>query len=436
MHEKSEGHNVAVTTAAYENRPVTTQLSSAVSTQQAENRASLFKIIGGEMFLARQGLAFRGHEHHQGNLDQLLKYKAEDDQSFTRWLSAKRGVHTSWDCQNERINLMSSSIIRTIADEIRSLPVLQYSIIMDGTRDISGVEQEALCLRYVDTDLLVHEDFIGLYEITSTTGENLARIILDVLLRLNLPISGLRGQAYDGASNMAGKYSGAQAVIQRAQPLAPDIHCGAHCVHLITQQACSASSVVRNALDWIHDLGTFFGQSGKLKDKFKAIVAAEGEGPALSIRPLCPTRWTVRSPAIRAVLSQYGMVLNALDEMAASNSESASRAEGLRVRLQQGNVVLGLLLALDVISELEVLHASLQKNTQTVEGMLSAVSLVQESLKSKRNTEHFEAVCKEAGDMCDNLSLETIVPPRTHRLRDILGRLLHTHLDQLWIFTE
>ncbi len=50
MHEKSEGHKVAVTTVAYENRPVTTQLSSAVSTQQAENRASLLKIIGGEMF--------------------------------------------------------------------------------------------------------------------------------------------------------------------------------------------------------------------------------------------------------------------------------------------------------------------------------------------------------------------------------------------------
>ncbi len=63
------------------------------------------------------------------------------------------------------------------------------------------------------------------------------------------------------------------------------------------------------------------------------------------------------------------MVLNALDEIAAINSESASRAEGLRVRLQQGNVVLGLLLALDVISEQEVLHASLQKNTQTVEGI-------------------------------------------------------------------
>lgn len=88
---------------------------------------------------------------------------------------------------------------------------------------------------------------------------------------------------------------------------------------------------MQNALDWIHDLGTFSGQSGKLKDKFKAIVAAKGEGPSLSIKPLCPTRWSVRSPAISAVLSQYGMFLNALYEMAASNAESASRAEGLCV---------------------------------------------------------------------------------------------------------
>jgi len=44
---------------------------------------------------------------------------------------------------------------------------------------------------------MVHKDFIGMYETTSTTGENLARIILAVLLRLNLPISGLRGQAYE-----------------------------------------------------------------------------------------------------------------------------------------------------------------------------------------------------------------------------------------------
>ena len=140
---------------------------------------------------------------------------------------------------------------------------------------------------------------------------------------------------------------------------------------------------------WIHDLGTFLGRSGKLKDKFKAIVAAEGEGPALSIRPLCPTRWTVHLLSVLFSANMGTKVLSALEEMAANHSESASRAEGLHVRLQQGNVVLGPLLALDVISELEVLNKSLQKKTQTMEGMLSAVSLVQDSLKSKRNTKHF-----------------------------------------------
>lgn len=68
-----------------------------------------------------------------------------------------------------------------------------------------------------------------------------------------------------------------------------------------------------------------------------------------------------------------------------------------------------------MISELEVLNTSLQKNIETMEGMLSAVSLVHDSLKSKRNTEHFEVSFKEAENKCDNLSLGPIVPPRTHR---------------------
>ena len=49
-----------------------------------------------------------------------------------------------------------------------------------------------------------------------------------------------------------------------------------------------------------------------------------------------------------------------------------------------------------------------------MEGMLSAVALVQDSLESKRNTEHFEAVFKEAEDRCGNLPLEPIVPPHIH----------------------
>jgi hypothetical protein len=250
-HEKSECHKTAITTYLHEGKSVQCQLSSVTAQQQEEARACLLKIIGGLQILARQGLAMRGHDSGEGNFDQLLKYKAEDDPCLSKWLTRKK-TYVSAPIQNELLQLFSCSIIREIADAITALPHLQYSVMMDDTRDVSGKEQEAFCLRYVDHDLIVHEEFIGLYEVSSTTGENLARVVLDVLQRLNLPISGLRGQAYDGAANMAGKYNGAQAIIKQQQPLAHYVHCTAHCVNLITRQACTATHFVRNALDWVN----------------------------------------------------------------------------------------------------------------------------------------------------------------------------------------
>lgn len=193
--------------------------------------------------------------------------------------------------------------MRGIASTIWSLPVVQFSIIMDGTQDIQGKEQVSVCLRYVENDLIPQEEFVGLYEMPGTTGEQMAMVALDVLLRLHLPISGLRGQTYDGAANMSGRFSGAQAVLKKKQPLALYVHCGAHCVNVITQCACSASPLLRDALQWVHELGTLSNQSGK----FKGILATQplSEGHTRTVKLLCPTRWTVRGQAVHIVLSQY-----------------------------------------------------------------------------------------------------------------------------------
>lgn len=152
---------------------------------------------------------------------------------------------------------MANTIIQGISAEIRS--VVQFSVIVDGTQDISGDEQESVCLRYVDHDLFVYEEFVGLYKVSETTGHGIAKVIFDVLLRLNLPMSGLRGQIYDGASNMAGRFTGTQAILRKQQPLALDVHCGAHCVNLITQAGCMSSPLIRDCLSWVHQLGILFG---------------------------------------------------------------------------------------------------------------------------------------------------------------------------------
>ena len=47
----------------------------------------------------------------------------------------------------------------------------------------------------------------------------MSSLILNCLNEHNLPIENLRGQTYDGASNMARKYKGVETLIQKQQPL-------------------------------------------------------------------------------------------------------------------------------------------------------------------------------------------------------------------------
>lgn len=173
---------------------------------------------------------------------------------------------------------------------------------------------------------------------------------------------------------MSGKYAGAQAFLRQ---LALLVHCGSHCVHLITQATCAASSVVHDALQWVHELGHPFGLSGKFKTIFCNIATSE-HGLVTTLRPLCRTRWTVSIPSVHSFLKQYDSVLRSLEEMASTaGSESATKTTGLLDSFQNGKTVLGLQLALKVLEEMECLNKSIQKQNGTVSDMCTAVDCVQ-----------------------------------------------------------
>lgn len=253
---------------------------------------------------------------------------------------------------------------------------------MDGTQDISGQEQESICLHYVDNDLKPHEEFTGLYSVSETTGKGLARVVKDVLLRLNLPLHGLRGQTYDGAAYMSGSMD-RQALIKQEQPLALYVHCGAHCTNVVAQKACLASVLIRDSLDWVNQLGVLLSQSGKFKAMHAATAHVENPSPFTAMKPLCPTKWTVRSKAITAVLSQYESVLASLKDMACGASSTASTANGLLGQFSKGKTVLSLILASPVIYELECPNISFQKRTENIAGMRAAVEVVRTHSKAK-----------------------------------------------------
>ena len=57
----------------------------------------------------------------------------------------------------------------------------------------------------------------------------------DMLARYGLSMKGIRGQGYDGASNMSGEFNGLRALILKENVSAFYIHCFAHQLQLVVE---------------------------------------------------------------------------------------------------------------------------------------------------------------------------------------------------------
>ena len=87
----------------------------------------------------------------------------------------------------------------------------------DEYTDVANKEQLSFCLRWIDENLCAREDFLGYYELPNIKSDTIVAVIRDCLIRFELPIQNLRGQTYDGASNMMGKRSGVAQQILKDQ---------------------------------------------------------------------------------------------------------------------------------------------------------------------------------------------------------------------------
>ena len=147
-----------------------------------------------------------------GNLQQLLRMKAEEDPDLAEWLKRKEDVYTSPDIQNEVIKVMGLQVLRHIAAELQDSPF--QTLMADETTDSSNQEQVTSTVRRVTEELEVHEEFLGLYHAASVDAATLNAATKEFLIRMNLSFQKLRGQCYDSASAMSSSKSGVAKLIQ------------------------------------------------------------------------------------------------------------------------------------------------------------------------------------------------------------------------------
>ena len=261
--------------------------------------SSLLKIV---LLCGKQGIAFRGHhddcfnwedteyEHsNPGNFIELVCFRAETDNILSEHLknSPRNARYTSKTIQNELIEVVGKYICNEIIAEVKKSKY--YTVIVDEVTDISNKEQLSICLRYVYYGT-VKEVFIAFVSVERITGKNIAAAILNWIQTVGLSPSDMRGQCYDGASNMSGARSGCSAVIQQQAPKAAYFHCAAHRLNLAVVSACKIQGFM-NVEAYIGEIARFFAFSPKRQRLFdKTMDKFLPKAKARKLKDACRTR--------------------------------------------------------------------------------------------------------------------------------------------------
>ncbi|KAG6639849.1 hypothetical protein CIPAW_10G130700 [Carya illinoinensis] len=107
--------------------------------------------------------------------------------------------YTSLKIQKEILHIFADKVRNVIREEIGDV---KFCILIGEAWDESKKEQMAIILRFVDNDGFIREPFFHIVHVKDTMALTLKNEIYVLLSRYDLQIENIRGQGYDGESNM------------------------------------------------------------------------------------------------------------------------------------------------------------------------------------------------------------------------------------------
>ena len=142
-----------------------------------------------------------------------------------------------------------------------------------------------------------------------------------------LDLSNLRGQAYDGAGNMAGSINSTAAIITAQYPFAIYWHCASHCLNLAGVKSLELTSA-RNMMGGVRRVYNFLAAYPKCQRALeKAISDCQPSSTAHKLKDMCRTRWVQRIDAIEIFMPLHQSIVGCMESIC--NADSITDARGL-----------------------------------------------------------------------------------------------------------
>lgn len=370
-------------------------------------RLHLQTVVDCSRFLLRQGLAFRGHDEsptssNPGNFLGLLKFTENHNDSIKDAIrkSPRNLSLTSPEIQKDIVN---STAVETTNAILKELGDSFFSILVDESRDISIKEQMAVVLRFVKKDGCLVERFLGIVHVEETSALSLKVAIDSLFCKHGLCISRLRGQGYDGASNMQGQFNGLKAIIMKENGSAFYVHCFAHQLQLalvavaknITHVAlffnlvssavntCAASCKRREILMGSHNTKVLEAvENGEL-------ATGQGLNQEVSLKRPGDTRWGSHYATLVRFLVMFPSVIEVLERVVEDglNSEQRGEASALLESLQSFDFIFILHLMRRILGITNDLSKALQRSDQDITNAMTLVKVSKQLLQTMRDDE-------------------------------------------------
>ncbi|KAH7668782.1 Ribonuclease H-like protein [Dioscorea alata] len=235
-------------------------LSSHGRQMEIDYRSRLIIVLDVVRILLVQGIAFRGHDEsssskNKGNFLEILNWyakKVEEVGNVINENALGNNQLTSPLIQKQLVNVCD--VVTTLAT-INEIGDNNFSLIVDESRDKSIKEQMTVILR-----------FLAIQHVTDTSAFSLKVTLYELFACYGLSISKLRGQEYDGASNMRGEFNGLKTLILKENPFAFYVHYFPHQLQLVVVSVAKSILVVSDFFCYTNMIVNIMGASCKRKD--------------------------------------------------------------------------------------------------------------------------------------------------------------------------
>ena len=244
-----------------------------------------------------------------------------------------------------------------------------------------------IVLRFVDKTGHIREEFLKFIDLQKgTSGETIATAIKSELTSLGLDLGKCRGQAYDGAGNMSGKYLGASSLIQAKFPKALHVHCASNRLNLCVANACSIPSI-RDTFGFMKDVHHFFNWPKRLSLLERKIAEICPASKRHTLIDVCRARWIARIEALQVFEILYPAIMLALkavddNEDGTWKGETCIEAKGLYSACTSFEFIMSFVLAQNGLSYVETATRKLQATKMEVVIVCSEIGLPKSTVET------------------------------------------------------